>query len=393
IEHKSKILIVDDEELVLAGLRRGLRNYNNYCDFTFAQSGSEALNILDKDKFDVIISDMQMPQMDGAELLHKIRNSYPEMIRIILSGEASKSHIMRCVMLAHKYLAKPCRPDIIYQSIDKSLKFKSIIDQQYKGLISEITTLPSLPKIYKNVIDLLEKPGVSLTEVANVIEQDLAMSLKILQIINSAFFSLPRKINSLVDAISLLGLDVLMGLILHTSLFQAINQNLVIEFKLEKLTKHSFKIAKLCEDITKILNLSNEDTSDAYIAGMLHQIGTILFIHIAPEKYRSVMQEYNTNKQSLFEIEQKHLKQTHAELGAYLLALWGLPPAIVEAILYYPDNENLQDPSLLLTILYIAVQLETTDNIELIGQKLSKHPWINYHQLANKIPQIVGLKR
>lgn len=392
MENKSLILMVDDEELILAGLRRGLRNYRNYCDFHFAQSGDEALSILSNVKFDVIISDMQMPKMDGAELLHKVRKLYPEMIRMILSGETSESHIMRCVMLAHQYLAKPCSPDIIYKSIDDSLKFKQLIGSQYRGLITEITTLPSLPKTYQDVIDILEKPGVTLNEASEIVEHDLAMSAKILQIINSAFFGLPRKINSVADAVGLLGLDVLMGLILHTSLFKALDEKSVVEFKLEELSNHAFRVANLCSRISKTLMLDDKTISNAYIAGMLHQVGILLLIHIVPEKYRRVMKEYNQGKQLLLDIEKEILAQTHAELGAYLLSIWGLPTSIVESILYYSDGESLQDPSLLLTTLYIATQLESNDNIESVEQELAKHSWIKYHDLSKKIPMIMRLK-
>ncbi|MFQ5649735.1 MAG: response regulator [bacterium] len=104
----TRILFVDDDANVLRGLRRAMFEMSDEWEMAFANSGKDALSTLEKEGFDVIVSDMRMPEMDGAELLQEVSRRYPHMVRIILSGQADKEAIIKSVQPTHQYLAKPC---------------------------------------------------------------------------------------------------------------------------------------------------------------------------------------------------------------------------------------------------------------------------------------------
>lgn len=110
---QNRILFVDDESFILSGIRRSLRPYRKEWDMSFCEGAQAALTLLEKEQKDIIFSDMRMPGMDGSELLRIVREKYPEMIRIVLSGYSENEEIVKEEKLAHRYLSKPCSPDDI----------------------------------------------------------------------------------------------------------------------------------------------------------------------------------------------------------------------------------------------------------------------------------------
>ena len=105
---KTRILFVDDEPLVLQGLQRMLRPMRNEWEMAFVESGRRALEEMATLPFQVVVSDMRMPGMNGAQFLSHVQELYPRTVRLILSGHADKDLIMKCVGTAHQFLAKPC---------------------------------------------------------------------------------------------------------------------------------------------------------------------------------------------------------------------------------------------------------------------------------------------
>ena len=121
------ILFVDDESNILQGLQRMLRPMRHDWQMYFAESGADALALLAENPIDVVISDMRMPRMDGAQLLHDIRDRYPQIVRIILSGYSEKEMIVRSVHSAHQYLMKPCDPEILRETISRACALRDLL--------------------------------------------------------------------------------------------------------------------------------------------------------------------------------------------------------------------------------------------------------------------------
>ena len=189
-------------------------------EINFAPGGKEALEWMESHPVDVIISDMQMPGMDGAQLLYEVLKSHPDTVRIILSGHADREMILRSVRPAHQYLSKPCNADILKSTIQRACNLReSLADEEMKKLISKMDTLPSLPSLYIEIMKEIQSPDSSIKRVATIIEKDMGMSAKILQLVNSAFFGVPRHISSPVQAVTMLGLEMIKALVLSIHVF------------------------------------------------------------------------------------------------------------------------------------------------------------------------------
>ena len=214
----KRILFVDDEPKVLDGLRRMLYPYRNEWQMVFVSSASEALQQLSHAQFDVLITDVRMPQMSGIELLSEVVERHPHVVRMVLSGMADKDVTLPSVMLAHQYLDKPCDAVTLRSAVERVFQLRVILDNpSLKQLISRIHSLPSIPTVYMRLIQALQTPDVAPQEIGRIISQDLAMTAKILQLVNSAFFGHRRSITNPTEAVIYLGADTVRALALSVS--------------------------------------------------------------------------------------------------------------------------------------------------------------------------------
>ncbi|MEA2445131.1 MAG: hypothetical protein QOJ12_2423, partial [Thermoleophilales bacterium] len=218
----KRILFVDDEQFVLDGMRDALRPYRGTCDVMFATSGREALVRLGTGHFDVVVSDMRMPVMDGAALLAEVQARHPATVRIVLSGYTELNVAVRAASVAHLFLAKPCGSRELMATIDRACALRDLLaDGALLEAIGAASTLPSVPDVYARLNEALADPATSAPAVAAILEQDMAMSAKVLQLVNSAFFQLDRSVTNVSEAVSYLGLPTLKVLALSVSTFEA----------------------------------------------------------------------------------------------------------------------------------------------------------------------------
>src|ERR1017187_6368046 len=113
----KNLLFVDDEVRVLQGLQRQLYGMRNEWNMNFKEGGAKALDFMASAPVDVIVTDMMMPGMDGAQLLTEVMKRHPDTIRIVLSGHADREAILRLVGPAHQYLSKPCDAEELRNAI------------------------------------------------------------------------------------------------------------------------------------------------------------------------------------------------------------------------------------------------------------------------------------
>jgi DNA-binding NarL/FixJ family response regulator len=225
---KKRILFADDEALVLEGLQRMLRNMRPEWDMVFVAGGAKALELMEQSPFDVVVSDMRMPGMNGAVLLGEVMKRFPRTIRLILSGHADQELILKCVGSTHQYLTKPCEPDALRAAVRRATELEnSLQDQNLRQLISQMDRLPSIPSLYIEIVELLRDPDVGIQEVAEIIAKDMGMTAKILKLVNSSFFGLHRRLSSAAEAASYLGLDTIKSLVLSINAPSAYLQRLL----------------------------------------------------------------------------------------------------------------------------------------------------------------------
>ncbi|MEW8027049.1 MAG: response regulator [Candidatus Thiodiazotropha sp.] len=332
---KKRILFVDDEQNVLSGLRRSLRSQRKLWDMEFAGSGQEALAKTDEIHFDAVVTDMRMPGMDGAELLNRIAERHPHVIRIVLSGQSDQESVMKTVGPAHQYLNKPCEIDHLKGTLARAFSLRDILGESHlKSLVSGMRTLPSLPALYSELMNVIQDPNASVADVGRLIAQDPAMTVKILQLVNSAFFGLGRQVSNPVDAASLLGLEVLKPLVLSIGIFKQFEADEfdIKDFSLDALWSHSMRVGSLANQIAKEEGMGSTSVQDSLLAGMLHDIGKLILVVNQPIEYSQYLQIGHAAMEDRVAAEKVVLGSTHGEVGAYLLGLWGLPQSIVEAV-------------------------------------------------------------
>jgi hypothetical protein len=171
--------------------------------------------------FDVIVSDMRMPGMDGAALLSLVREKYPQVVRIILSSQAELSTALRVVPVAHQFLSKPCDAQMLRVAIERACHLKALLhDDSIRSMVGGLGELPSLPRTYHALTLALADPNTSIQKVAAIVEFDVGIAAKILQLVNSAFFGIARSITNIQGAVGYLGVSTLRSLVLSVEVFR-----------------------------------------------------------------------------------------------------------------------------------------------------------------------------
>ena len=326
-----RILFVDDDVSVLEGLQNLLRKQRKEWDMVFASSGQAALAALKEQAFDVVVSDMRMPGMDGAELLQRVLDERPGTVRIVLSGYAEGGAIARSLPVAHQFLSKPCDAAALISVIHRDVRLQTLLkDETLRRVAGRLGSLPSAPKIYTELTHLMAQDNVTAPKLARVIETDPAMAGKVLQLVNSAYFGLARAVTSIDQAVTYLGIDTLRGLVLNAHVFQTMARSSKKVLSLDELQAHSLLVARLAG---KAVSPARRDV--AFTAGIVHDVGKIILANGMPDLFAEAMKIAAAEHCPMYEAERRVLGITHAEMGAYLLGIWGLPFEIIEAVAYH----------------------------------------------------------
>ncbi|MBT4484665.1 MAG: HDOD domain-containing protein [Candidatus Latescibacteria bacterium] len=356
----KKILFVDDELNVLLALRRMLRSMRHEWEMEFATSGKEALEMLAKSHVDVIVTDMRMPNISGVELLNEVKKQYPHIIRIILSGQADEEAIMRSVGPIHQYLAKPCDPEMLKSVLTRAFSLRDLLaDEKIKQLVSQMESLPSLPSLYHELMNELQSPNISFKSVAKIISQDIGMSSKILQLVNSAFFGVSQHVSSPEQAVGLLGLDVIRSLVLSVQVFKQFDSIALEGISLDAIWEHSRMVSLFAKRIAEVENTDSRTKDYAYVAGLLHDVGKLVLIANMPVEYELIFKKVVEEKITLTEGEIEIFGVSHEKIGAYLMGLWGFADPVIEALAFHHNPMQFFAKGFSpLTAVYVANVLE-----------------------------------
>jgi putative nucleotidyltransferase with HDIG domain len=333
---RRRILFVDDEPKVLDGLRRMLSPMRKEWDMVFAPGAREALEMLVIEPFDVIVTDMRMPGMDGADLLDEVVKLYPEIVRLVLSGQWDQEMSIRSAKTAHQYLTKPCSAEMLKATLDRMFALRRLLTgRSLKRLVSGMTTLPSLPLIYSKLIETLESPDASISRIGDIIASDTAMTAKVLQLANSAFFGVSRQMSHPADATRYLGVDTIKALVLTIGVFSQFTGPMAEGMALAKFQRHSLDTARITRTLADSENFKKDMKDHAFLAALLHDIGKLILIQKDAEMFQSAMALASQEKLDFDSVEREVFGATHAEVGSYLLWLWGLPEPVTEAVAFH----------------------------------------------------------
>lgn len=340
-----KVLFVDDDQEEFNFLARGISKEHGNFEMHYVASGEEALRRLVAEHFEVIISSTRSAGLDGATLLQTVCEKHPAMVRILLASQQEIERALRAVPVAHQFLLKPCDPTMARIAVERATNLSKILNNRMlASLVGTVKDLPVLPKTYFALRKKLQDPEVSMSELVEVVEKDVAISAKIFQLVNSAFFGLPLEVSSIKTAVSFLGVQMLQNLVLAAEVFSMVNDTTALPgFSFEELQAHSQLAAK----IAIRLPAAPLTRDIAVMAALVHDVGKLVLATRSPRHFARALAEASGEHVPLFAAERQLMGVTHAEVGAYLLGIWGLPSPVVEAVAHHHTPESaMSDDSL-----------------------------------------------
>ncbi len=362
---KETILFVDDDLNLLQGLQRMLRPRRNEWEMTFVASPREALALLTQRCFDVVVTDMRMPEMDGADLLEEVKKICPRSVRIILSGQAEIETIIKSIGSAHQYLSKPCNPELLQATINRASQLRRIMgNTELEQFVSQLQSIPSQPGIYDAVKAELETEQPSIEMISGLIVRDIGMSAKVLQLTNSSFFGEKREVISPKEAVGIIGVDILRKLFFHSNTFSNCEDGQIGGLNLDRLHKRGTSVGNFALRIATIEGLPPLSGEVFSSTGLISRIGCIVLALYMPERHREVLQ-VGEECQASVDLEMRLFQTSHSEIGGYLLGLWGLPDQIVEAALRHHECKCLDKCDVsILSALQIAEHIASSTGYE-----------------------------
>ncbi len=330
-----RLLLVDDETRVLEGLERLLYARDDW-DVITASSAAEAIELLEVERFDVLVSDMRMPGMDGADLLAIARDQYPETVRIVLSGQSDDVASLRAARVAHQFLTKPCSADVFIPVVERAIALQRYLhDDVVRKALGRVDKLPAVPRIYMQLSEALDADRPA-EEISAIIRQDPALAAKLLQLVNSSFFVRGRPMADVASAVVRLGVRIIRDLTLTVEVFGRATNHMPSCLSIEDLQMSALGTAQVAQKLVK-----PADHAVAFMAALLRDVGLLALAETAPDTLCEMYTEACKQRCPVSEIERATIGTGHGEIGAWVLGVWGLPLDIVEAVANHHTPERI----------------------------------------------------
>lgn len=368
----KKILFVDDEPAVLGGLEVSLRKFSRRWDMTFACGGDAAISKMADSNYDVVVSDVGMPGLSGMDVLRHAKKKHPNAVRIALTGYADDKNTIMLTEVAQRCLIKPCAVDEIDAVISRDTglieAFDNPIVQELAGAAGR---LPAGANVQGKLLESINSKDSSVYDIASLVEEDLALTAKILQLANSSFFRRQVPVVSARQAITHLGLEVIRSLLLADQIFEKSKDIPKMDyFDVPAIQQHS----QLCSSIAKEITPESECSSAAMTAGLLHDVGKLIIAIERPEVVAALVgvRDGAPNTWVSSAAERDILGCTHSEIGGYFLNLWGVPTSVVEAVTFHDTPSAIFSHELDIVgvvhisnyLAHLAVEKEANDVVE-----------------------------
>ena len=251
--------------------------------------------------------------MDGLRLLNRLRSDHPALARIVVDPARGALFRLRHAELAHQVLPAGQPPALLWAAVQRTLDLRGLlVDERLRAVIGGVDALPGLPPVFVELNRVIGSAACGASEIAAVVARDPALAAKVLQLVNSSFFGLPRRVSAIDEAVAYLGVTTLRALVLSSEAFSLFRPPAAVGVDLAALAARSAATARAAA-----ARAGRDQRDDAFAAGLLCDLGTVLLATKAPE---------------LFGCDETVLGFSHADAGAYLLGLWGLPAAVVDAV-------------------------------------------------------------
>jgi HD-like signal output (HDOD) protein len=340
-DETRSILFVDSDKNQLQSLKRILREFRGKWRLHYAENAKQALEVMQQSAVDIVVSEIRLAGRPGSDLLKEVKLHYPSITRLLFSGRALRTPAQEIVHHAHQFIPKPCDRVQLINILERVFQLRALLNNTaIEEMISSLGTLPSLPSTYQQMITALQSDATSVKDIGKIVAQDIGMSAKILQMVNSAFFGLPQQIASAEHAVTLLGIETVTNLALSAGVFTQLDPAVMSEFHLEQLWQHSQLVSGLVQRLSQETGMDQQQRQIPILAGLMHDLGKLLLATNDSEEYRRILQQAEQEQAPLHVIESESLWCNHAAIGAYLMGLWGLPFSAVEAVALHHSGDE-----------------------------------------------------
>ncbi len=380
-----RIYFVEDDAILMSNMRRSLSVMRRHWDMRFFSTAEDAVLAMAERPFDVLVTDMSLPGMTGDELLALTQYQYPKVVRVLLASRDDVSQTVRGAGIAHRVVAKPCDPAELAIAVQRVFEVEQrLSDPDLQTMISEVSVLPTPTQSVTQLNDLMTRDEVTVAQVAEVVSSDVNMTAKLLQLVNSAYFSLDRQITEVREAISYLGMNTVQSLCVALELMRTFeNVPVMVQSLVDELHDRSLTVAHFARDLVD----DPAKRGEAYVAGLLHDVGLFVIAAERPELLIELRIEAMRTSLPLTEFEGEIIGAHHADIGAFLLDLWGLPYEIVEAVARHHDAADIPGSSVdVMHAVYIADALCGCPGSEVPSD------WENSAQLDDAYLESLGVR-
>jgi HD-like signal output (HDOD) protein len=334
-----QLLLVDGAPAALAKLQQALRTQRAQWDTVAAASGAAAMECLAQQRFDAVVVDLGIAAMDGPTLLAQVRDRHPNVVRLCLSDTVDDDAFLRAVPVTHQFLRKPCNADTLCDTIERICALRDMLQQPtIHALIGNLKALPATPHTFQALSDAIARPNSHAADIAQIVSNDTALSVKVLQLANSAFYRRGTPVTSIQAAISYAGLEMIKSLALSACVFSALDASAIAIKRLQDLQGRSLRKAHFA----RMLMRESRRADEAFTAALLLDIGQAVLALSAPEKFEQMIELARCSGRAWHEVEAEVFGAAHPEVGAYLLGLWGLPLDLIEAVAYHHTPSRVQ---------------------------------------------------
>jgi HD-like signal output (HDOD) protein len=347
--------VVDDQEALLDVTVMSLRCMNKEWEVSGFNDPQAALEATKAHEPDAVLSDQMMPGMEGSKLLEGIRSVSPHTIRFIMSGYVALDKLT-LITSAHQYIAKPFEAKKLKEMMQRSFAAQErIFNQGLQTVATSIRSIPSLPQAHHSLLKELEDNRTGNSTIARLIGDDPGLSIKVLQLANSALFGPGYTVSNLDDAVNCLGTEMLSAIVLSQSVFKHYELLRSKEIDLQKVWGHCWETACIAQRLCRERKLPFHMGEEAFLAGLLHEVGRFLLFDNFPDQFQIACDNARHEHISLAASMKQVLQTTPAQMSAYVLELWGLPDGVINSIglLDNPGAETTGKFSMT-TALYVA---------------------------------------
>ncbi|MCP3917504.1 MAG: response regulator [bacterium] len=332
------VLFIDGDSQALEDLRSALRPRRSEWDVSFVGTGAEALERLGPLEVDVVVSELDLADMSGIDLMKQIKGEHPEIVRILASRGLAEEHFLEAMSVAHRYVEKPYQPGEVGDVIASGTFLRDLLDgSRVLQFTANVTSFPSRPGIYAQILEESRSATSSLERVGAIVSHDPAMTAKVLQLVNSAHFGLSKTITSPEEAAVVMGLDAVKSLVVSLETFGQLRPGKECGVDPERLWDHSMRVASLARTIARLEGEPRDVVEDSFLAGMLHDAGKLVLGMNMPDRLIAAIRISGKFNLPGNELERRVIGVSHAQIGAYIFSIWGLPMTVVEAIAWHHE--------------------------------------------------------